>query len=198
MVDTEERDLERAEMVNGNGKTDTLMIRQGNISLILDSYDDIFSDFDPRPYSEKALSDDFLNECKRAASDNREDGFEFRLLIPTAKRNVNEEIVIKKRLKAHFQKHYNREKHDLNEIRLSGWKWIGLGLVIMFLAYLTYSDFITKHEMIKNLILIFSEPGGWFIFWIGGEKIIYGTREKKALHDFYKKMTTAKIYFFEY
>ncbi|MBI2151367.1 hypothetical protein HYU21_01420, partial [Candidatus Woesearchaeota archaeon] len=35
-------------------------VREGNISLVLDSYDDIFSDFDPRDYSEKALSEDFL------------------------------------------------------------------------------------------------------------------------------------------
>ena len=35
-------------------------LREGNISLVLDSYDDLFSDFDPRDYSQKALSDDFL------------------------------------------------------------------------------------------------------------------------------------------
>ena len=44
-------------------------LREGNISLILDSYNDMFSDFDPRSFSERALSDDFLSECKRAARD---------------------------------------------------------------------------------------------------------------------------------
>lgn len=61
------------------------IFRQGNISLILDSYDDIFSDFDPRPFSEKALSDDFLVECKRAARDKDRSVVELKLLVPTKK-----------------------------------------------------------------------------------------------------------------
>ena len=40
--------------------------KNGNISLILESYTDIFSDFDPRPYDQRTLSDDFLLECKKA------------------------------------------------------------------------------------------------------------------------------------
>ena len=36
--------------------------KEGNVSLVLESYNDIFSDFDPRNYSERALSDDFLIE----------------------------------------------------------------------------------------------------------------------------------------
>ena len=39
-------------------------LKEGNISLILDSYDDIFSDFDQRDFSERSLSDDFLIECR--------------------------------------------------------------------------------------------------------------------------------------
>ena len=36
------------------------------ISFWLDSYDDLFSDFDPRPYAQKGFSEDFLDEAKRA------------------------------------------------------------------------------------------------------------------------------------
>ena len=79
--------------------------REGNISLILDSYDDIFSDFDPRSYSEKALSDDFLEECKKAAKD-KEERPELRLLVQKNKRDYKDEIRIKKRLREHFQRHY--------------------------------------------------------------------------------------------
>ena len=38
------------------------LLQQSEISLLLDSYDDIFSDFDPRPYNQRALSQDFLAE----------------------------------------------------------------------------------------------------------------------------------------
>ena len=81
------------------------LFKHGNISLILDSYNDIFSSFDPRPYNEKALSDDFLIECKRAARDKDDHGFELILSVPKLKRNVNDEFKIKKRLREHFHKH---------------------------------------------------------------------------------------------
>ena len=42
-----------------------------DIPLVLDSYDDIFSDFDPRPYSERAMSGDFLLECKKASAEKK-------------------------------------------------------------------------------------------------------------------------------
>ena len=32
------------------------LLSKGEISILLDTYDDIFSDFDPRPYSQRALS----------------------------------------------------------------------------------------------------------------------------------------------
>src|SRR3989344_8520573 len=86
-------------------------LREGNISLILDSYDDIFSDFDPRDYSEKSLSDDFLVECKKAAID-KNDKLELRFLVPKQKRNLIEEVLIKKRLKEHFQKHFKEKKEE--------------------------------------------------------------------------------------
>ena len=85
-------------------------IKEGNISLILESYNDIFSSFDPRPSSERALSDDFLIECKRSARD-KEGVFELRLLLPPHKRNTNEEAMIKKRLKDHFKKHFKSCNH---------------------------------------------------------------------------------------
>jgi len=32
------------------------LLQLSEISLIIDTYDDIFSDFDPRPYSQRALA----------------------------------------------------------------------------------------------------------------------------------------------
>ena len=81
--------------------------KEANISLILDSYEDIFSSFDARRHSEKALSTDFLDEAKRASRDKDSGSIELKLLIPKNKRQLGEEIIIKKRLKRHFQHHYN-------------------------------------------------------------------------------------------
>jgi len=102
----EKLDLEKEERT-----PDELIIREGNISMILDSYDDIFSDFDPRPYEQKALSDDFLVECKKAAEDKKTE-VELRMLIPQTKRNPEAESKIKKRLRNHFQSHYKQKQEE--------------------------------------------------------------------------------------
>lgn len=74
------------------------------VSLWLDSYDDIFSDFDPRPYSQRALSDDFLEEAKKAVKEKKTGELELRLLVPHSQRDLEKEIIIKRRLREYFKK----------------------------------------------------------------------------------------------
>lgn len=41
------------------------LLELAEVSILLDSYDDIFSDFDPSAYSERTLSDDFIIQAKK-------------------------------------------------------------------------------------------------------------------------------------
>ena len=43
-----------------------------DISIWLETYDDIFSDFDPKAYSERVLSDDFLVEIRKVSYEKKE------------------------------------------------------------------------------------------------------------------------------
>src|ERR1035437_3645551 len=72
------------------------------VSIWLDGYDDIFSDFDPRPYSERSLSDDFIAEAKKVSREKLLKINELNLLIPDSKRNAEQESVIIKNLHANF------------------------------------------------------------------------------------------------
>src|SRR3989344_3774359 len=77
------------------------------LSLKLEKYTDIFSSFDIRPYSKRALSVDFLDEIKRTTSDGKDgEGVEIILNMPTQERNESHETVIKERLSAHFKRHH--------------------------------------------------------------------------------------------
>jgi len=190
-----ETKLER-EGARGDAKvSDTVVLREGNISLILDDYNDIFSDFDPRPYEAKALSDDFLAECRRATKD-KEFEVELRLLVPKQKRNINDEIKIKKRLKEHFKRHFILQGKEQKAIKKEGFMWFGLGtcfiLATSFLYQKNYSHFIFR------ILETMMEPAGWFSFWEGLAKVFITAKEKKPDYDFYRKMNNAKIYFFEY
>ena len=89
------------------------LLAKSEISLILDTYDDIFSDFDPRPYEERALSDDFLLEAKKASRDKATGTIELIFMMPAGKRDTHKESLIKRRLRDHFRKHYI----SLNNIR---------------------------------------------------------------------------------
>ena len=168
-------------------------VREGNISLVLDSYNDIFSDFDPRDYSEKALSEDFLSECKRAARD-KENHIELRLLIPIKKRNSTHENKIRKRLKDHFHRHFKIEEKEMKKTKSQGIAWFILGAIII-----TVGAFLSKYQgFIFNLLVTIAEPAGWFSFWEGLAKVFLIPKEEKLDLEFYKKMSTAKISFFSY
>ena len=64
------------------------ILHLSEISILLDNYDDIFSDFDPRPYSERSLSDDLLNEARKASRDKNTGRLELRFLISEKMRDV--------------------------------------------------------------------------------------------------------------
>ncbi len=171
--------------------------RYGNISLILDSYDDLFSDFDPRGYEERALSEDFLSECKRASRDKPEDSkeLELRLLVPGNKRNEQIEETIKKRLHSHFTKHHHERQAEKRKIREEGALWILIGTLLTLIA----SSLLDKNKsFIINIFFVILEPAGWFSFWTGLDRL-YSSREEK-IPDliFYKKMSKSKISFFSY
>src|SRR3989344_9643675 len=76
------------------------------VSLKLDKYEDIFSDFDIRPFSGRALSVDFLDEIKRATRDKGDNGIELILNVAETKRSEFHETTIKERLASHFGRHY--------------------------------------------------------------------------------------------
>ncbi len=167
--------------------------REGNISLILDSYEDIFSDFDPRHYSVRALSDDFLLECKKAAA-VKNDNIELRFLIPKIKRNYADEIKIKKRLKEYFHKHFKEQKLEIKKIKKEGLFWFIAGTIMMMLSMFLLS----RQGFLFKFLMIMSEPASWFFFWEGLSKFFISPKNKMPDFIFYKKMSGSEITFNDY
>ena len=167
--------------------------REGNISIVLDSYDDVFSDFDPRHYEVRALSDDFLLECKKAAL-VKKDKPELIFLIPKKRRNYADEVKIKKRLKEYFHKHFNEQKRGIKKLRGLGVFWFALGALAMALM-----PFLLEYEQFAyKILIIMAEPAGWFFFWEGLYMFFITAKDKKPDYDFYKKMSTSEIHFYDY
>ncbi len=167
--------------------------RQGNISLILDNYDDIFSDFDPRHYSERALSDDFLYECKKAVRERiaEKEGLELRLLVPKKRRHSGTEAVIKKRLHTHFKKHFLLRQKERKETRKWGFFWCMIGTALIYIATMLYQ----YESLFTDFLRILLEPAGWFTMWIAFDMLFFGQKEKEPDFLFYKAMSNIRLTF---
>lgn len=182
------------ESVNELIDSKTEKIKEANISLIINDYLDIFSSFDPRSYLEKALSTDFLDECKRAARDKNE-ALELRILVPKTKRSVKEEWKIKKRLRDHFAHHFLMQENEIGGIKKEGILWTTFGLLL--LAGVLFS-LLELENTIWGSFLILLEVPSWFLIWEGMAKVFLTAREKTPEYEFYKKMSQAEINFAEY
>lgn len=169
------------------------LLQMSEISLWLDTYDDIFSDFDPRPYSQRALSDDFLLEAKKASKEKTSGRIELHFLIPDDKRDVVLENVIRRRLHEHFRKHFTLLEEEFRRIRRIGILTIFIGLSMMMVAsYISWKRF---DNLLFNLVFILLEPAGWFMTWFGLDQVFYTSNQKKPDLDFYKKMSKCDIGF---
>lgn len=173
-----------------------IILREKNISLILDSYDDLFSDFDPRPYSARGLSDDFLIECRRAIRGKKTELsiLELRLLVPKNKRKITSENMIKKRLKDYFQNQAIEKQKELTQSRRDGIKWLAIGVVFSLIS----TFLINLEGFLFNLLLIITEPGGWFSLWTGLDKLFIEPKGKKPELEFHNKMAKMIIIFYSY
>ena len=164
------------------------------IPLMLNSYQDIFSDLDPRDYIHKALSGDFILECKKASIEKK-DKIKLKLFIPKDKRNLNNETQIKKRLKEHFNKHFLEKKEDLKKLKRQGFFWFVLGCSLIVLTSLPLQENLS---LILKILINISHPAGWFFLWEGLGKILLTSKEKKPDFIFYKKMANSEISFLDY
>ena len=173
-----------------------IILREKNISLILDSYDDMFSDFDPRPYSARGLSDDFLIECRRAVRGKKTESpiLELRLLVPKNKRRITKEPMIKKRLKDYFQNQAKEKQKEMTQTRREGIKWLFIGFSLALISSLL----ITQKDFLFSLPLILTEPGGWFSLWTGLDKFFIEPRGKKLELEFNNNMAKMIIKFYNY
>lgn len=162
------------------------------IPLVVESYDELFSDFDPRPFSHRALSGDFLLECKKASVD-KNDKIKLRIFLPKNKRNSLEEIKIKKRLKEHFNKHFREKKREISGMKVEGLFWIFMGAVMMVIG----AYFLGKTDLSfgVHLLITLVQPAGWFFLWEGLGKILISPHEKEPEFNFYKKMSGVEVSF---
>lgn len=173
------------------------LAKLSEISIALTTYNDIFSSFDPRPYTQKALSDDFLEEARKATMVKTDEELDLKILMPSSKRNIAEEGVIKKRLKDYFKRHEAMAKQEVKKVVKEGLAFMFFGILFMVVATFFLYKWESPNFIVQFLLILF-EPGGWFFFWEGLNLIIFEARKKKPEAEFLKRMNLASINFYSY
>jgi hypothetical protein len=171
------------------------MEESGHINLAINSYEEIFSNFDNRNYSKKALSDDFLNECRNISIEKKNAKIELLLFIPGDKRELQTEEIIKKRLTHHFIKNYHLLKIEKKKTLRKGFIMITIGIILSIINTLLHYYFGNNEYFFMSIILVISEPASWFFLWEGMSMTMFFPSSIKKELEFYKKMSTARIIF---
>ncbi|MDD5096085.1 MAG: hypothetical protein PHY95_01050 [Candidatus ainarchaeum sp.] len=164
------------------------------IHMGLDSYDDIFSDFDPSPYSERLLSEDFVLEAKRRYAEKRGGGLELRFSLPEALRSAKTETLIKRRLRNYFHAKVKEGEAEIARNRLRGAIYFAAGFgVLLFVAMAPQIEPITGIARFLDILLV---PVGWFGMFDGVELLVDSPRKFEKEIRFNRKLAEASYTFF--
>jgi hypothetical protein len=141
-----------------------------NISVAIDAYGEIFSDFDPRPYNERALSEDFLSEVRRRHIPKRGKGVELRFIVPDSVRNQKTEAMIKRRLKGYFNEEAKELGGKVSAKKRRGYTYIMAGAFL--LVCVTFLSVSYQDSIVVQLVELLLTPAGWFGMWEGIGKVV--------------------------
>ena len=167
-----------------------------SISIALDTYDDIFSDFDPRDISERDLSEDLIVELQRRHRENPRGKYQviFHAPVSLADKSIEKKAI--QRIKRNFNLKYLQQIKFVNRLRLRGSIFLLSGTAsLAILTLITYSQRLDP--LFVDLLGIVLMPLGWFGIWEGFSKIIDAPLPLQREADVFKKFSRAS-YKFEY
>ncbi len=172
------------------------LLQKSEISLWLDHYDDIFSDFDPRSYAQRGISDDFLKEARKFTKEVKSGVLELRFLVPGNHRKAEQEATIRKRLREHFRKHADLLRKERDRLLQKGVMMAATGFLLLILGA-TVLHF-RGENFLWSLAVVVIEPAGWFTVWHGLDQIILKSKELRPEREFNEKMAKAEVKFDAY
>ena len=163
------------------------------INILLSSYNHIFSDFDPNPYAERTLSQDFITQTQNISKNKIGTNVLVTLLLPANRRNEKEEKVIIERLYLYFRTIQLQLVADVKTIKKRGGLLALVGTITMIAA--SYMSFIKPEKYAAHLLIVLFEPAGWFLLWRGLDHLVSTSKETKEELNFYSKMIKSEIIF---
>lgn len=167
-----------------------------NVSIWLDSYNDIFSDFDSRDFNERSLSDDFIHEARKMAKEKPDGKIELQLIMPSSQRNMETEAIIIKSLHSYFRHISSAQNQEKLKTKKRGLIMTAIGFALMILA--AYLSSQREPSLIINTFRVLLEPACWFLVWTGFDQLYAVLYKKNPDYEFDLRMSHSKISFQSY
>ncbi|MEM4272407.1 MAG: hypothetical protein QXH30_02360 [Candidatus Bilamarchaeaceae archaeon] len=164
------------------------------VDIWMDGYNDIFSDFDPAPFSKRAISADFVDEVMRRTSEEHDEDITVRMSVPQAMRSQKAEAIIKKRLREFFLLKKKKYDHFVENERKKGYIYF-IGGFLLLSSFVALEALLAEHTVVKLLAAVMA-PFGWFGVWEGVSHILEGPEKYSTKKEFYTKLAKAKFEFF--
>jgi hypothetical protein len=164
-----------------------------DIKLWLDSYDDIYSDFDSRHYLKRRISEDFLYELRNELAFTKTEVNHIILLLPQNKRNAVSEEIIAKGLSDYFKTQYIFHKKKCENKLKQGLLLFFIGCIIMLLN--SFFSFTYKESFLIIFLRILLEPAGWFLLWAAFDFLYYDFAKLKTVRNSFQLLSNVEIKF---
>jgi len=165
-----------------------------DISIAIDSWDDIFSDFDPRPMSDRTLSEDFIIELTRRYREGEKGRTVVTIHAPVELRNDPVEHVVINRIRLSLSQRHDQARMIIRRQRLRGLLFVILGFCFLsLLTLIEYKNVVTPlHYKFVEIIMM---PLGWFGIWEGVSKIVDVDRMQLLEAKLYHHLAHASYHF---
>jgi len=163
------------------------------LSLWLDTYDDIYSDFDSRNYLKRRISEDFIDELRMSLKYRKDQPDALILMLPGSQRHADIEKEITISIREQIKERLNMLLEKVRNILVRGLLLLCAGLFLMGI-----SAFVTLKNpggYLPLLLRISLEPASWFMLWTGLDLLIYDYRKTRKEKLFYDILTSMKVHF---
>jgi len=164
------------------------------ISIIIDVWDDIFSDFDPRPLSERELSEDFITELRRRYRETAKGGLLISFFAPVSLKDEQSEKMVTLRLRKYFKDRALLKRREIRRMRRRGAGFVLFG--VSFLSVITLlAHANAMPELALRLLEILFVPLGWFGIWEGFLQIVNASPQFAPEERLFRKLASAEVRF---
>jgi len=163
------------------------------LNLWLDSYDDIYSDFDSRHYLKRRISEDFLHELRTEMKFKQIPAGDLVLMVPQEQRNETTEKIITGSLAGFFNSRLRFFRKKCRMKLNSGLLLFLAGAVMMLLG--TWVSYRSAGSWSVVFLKIILEPAGWFLIWAAFDFLFYDFAELKKEKNFFRELSHLQVHF---